>query len=71
MRERKRKRPAGRGGGAAPARDLPDQAKASLTVHKHIGAQLKAVFHSVLEEPVPDKFHQLLEELERKERERS
>jgi hypothetical protein len=34
-------------------------------VHEHIGRHLKTMFDEVLEEPIPDKLTELLEELER------
>ena len=37
----------------------------------HIGRQLRAVYEEVLNEPVPDRFLQLLAELERKQAEKS
>jgi hypothetical protein len=40
---------------------------ASFPLHEHIGRQLKAMFDEVLSQPVPDKFRELLEELERKQ----
>jgi hypothetical protein len=36
-------------------------------VHEHIGRQLKAAFEEVVSQPVPDKFRQLLEQLQRKQ----
>ena len=49
---------------AAPAKTPKGK---QFAVHEHIGAQLKAMFDEVLEEPVPDKLRELLEELERKQ----
>lgn len=43
-----------------PALDEPTQA--------HIGQQLKKFYSSILTEPMPSRFEQLLDELERKER---
>ncbi len=37
----------------------------------HIGRQLRAVYDEVAREPVPDRFLKLLEELERKQAEKS
>ena len=37
----------------------------------HIGRQLRAVYDEVVNEAVPDRFRQLLEELDRKQAERS
>jgi hypothetical protein len=36
------------------------------TVNEHIGRELRALFDGVVAEPVPEKFRQLLEQLERK-----
>ena len=38
-------------------------------VRTHIGRKIKAVYDEVLQEPVPDRFLTLLDELARKERE--
>jgi hypothetical protein len=38
-------------------------------VRHHIGKKIKAVYDEVLDEPVPDRFLSLLDELARKERE--
>lgn len=43
-----------------PALDEPTQA--------HIGQQLKKFYSSILTEPMPSRFEQLLDELERRER---
>src|SRR5271156_1467725 len=48
--------PAGPGSGAMLEGDL----------QAHIGRQLRAVYEEVVNEEVPDRFRQLLEELERK-----
>ena len=34
----------------------------------HLGRKLKEAYEDLVREPVPEKFHQLLEELERKEK---
>jgi hypothetical protein len=39
----------------------------SETIQEQIGAKLKALFDHAVEQPVPDKFVQLLEELATKE----
>jgi hypothetical protein len=39
-------------------------------MHEHVGGRLRALFDKLLEEPVPDRFRQLLEELERKQTKR-
>lgn len=55
--DRKRERPpAGETGPAAG--DFP--------IHEHIGRQLRGIFDEVVTQPVPEKFRQLLDELERK-----
>jgi hypothetical protein len=38
-------------------------------VRTHIGRKIKAVYDEVLQEPVPDRFLSLLDELSKKERE--
>ena len=38
-------------------------------VRTHIGRKIKAVYDEVLQEPVPDRFLNLLDELSKKERE--
>lgn len=37
-----------------------------MHVSEHIGRELRAMFDGVVAEPVPEKFRELLEELERK-----
>ncbi len=37
----------------------------------HIGRQLRAVYDEIVQEPVPDRFLQLLDELERKQAHKS
>ena len=39
----------------------------SIALQEHIGRQLKAMFDEVIEQPVPDRFRELLDELERKQ----
>ncbi len=34
-------------------------------LHAHIGSKLRLMFDEVVQEPIPDKFKQLLEDLER------
>jgi hypothetical protein len=36
-------------------------------VHEHIGKQLRAMFDDVVGEPVPDRFRDLLDALEKKQ----
>lgn len=35
-------------------------------MHQHIGRQLEAMFDELVTQPVPERFRQLLDELERK-----
>jgi hypothetical protein len=51
----------------SPARD----AMLEADLQAHIGRQLRAVYDEVVNEEVPDRFRKLLEELERKQAERS
>ncbi len=37
-------------------------------IQKHLGRKLKASYDELVRQPVPDKFRQLLEELERQEK---
>lgn len=37
-------------------------------IQNHLGRKLKEVYDELVRQPVPDKFHKLLEELERKEK---
>lgn len=54
-----------------PGKSPPDKPPASgLAMHERIGGRLRAMFDKLLEEPVPDRFRQLLEELERKQTKR-
>ncbi len=50
---------------------LPPTAGLEPELQDHIGRQLRAVYEEVLNEPVPDRFLQLLAELERKQAEKS
>jgi hypothetical protein len=46
----------------------PDKAAPRrATVNEYIGRELRALFDGVVAEPVPDKFRELLEKLERKQ----
>ena len=52
----------------------PTPAKGAILeadLQAHIGRQLRAVYEEVVNEPVPERFLRLLEELERKKAERS
>lgn len=37
-------------------------------IQSHLGRTLKASYEDIVRQPVPDKFHQLLKELERREK---
>lgn len=37
-------------------------------IQSHLGRTLKASYEEIVRQPVPDKFHQLLKELERREK---
>jgi hypothetical protein len=37
-------------------------------IQSHLGRTLKASYEEMVRQPVPDKFHQLLKELERREK---
>jgi len=56
-----------------PNSDFPTQTQTvpgaglEADLQAHIGRQLRAVYDEVVNEPVPDKFVRLLEELERKQ----
>lgn len=50
-----------------PVRDENSAESAPTKVHVHIGSRLRRLFNEVVEEPIPDKFRQLLEDLESKE----
>ena len=59
-------------GGEAPGDKAgkPPQGKkpvSDFAMHEHIGGQLRAIFDELVKEPVPDKFRELLDELERKQ----
>jgi hypothetical protein len=59
-------------GAADPAVEAGRQTRVRLDprVRAHIGSRIKAVYDEVLEEPVPDRFVALLDELASKERNR-
>jgi hypothetical protein len=52
-------------GTTAAAPDMAVGAKLEADLQAHIGRQLRAVYNEVVNEPVPDRFIKLLEELER------
>lgn len=45
-----------------------DKAEIDQPVQAHLGEQLKRYFSSIVSEPVPDRFANLLDELEKRER---
>jgi hypothetical protein len=45
----------------------PEKAPKSATINEHIGRELRTLVDGVVAEPVPEKFRQLLEHLERKQ----
>ena len=49
----------------------PDGTGLEKDLQQHIGRHLRAIYDDVVNETVPDRFRQLLEELERKEANRS
>jgi hypothetical protein len=52
-----------------PKTPIPRGAILEADLQAHIGRQLRAVYDEVVNEAVPDRFLQLLEELERKKSE--
>ena len=48
--------------------DVNDEPKLDPKAQELIGRQLKVLYGSILDEPVPDQFVKLLEDLERQER---
>lgn len=59
MTDRKSNKRVGKQGTSSPRDDF--------ALHEHIGGRLKAMFDEVVEEPVPEKLRELLDELERKQ----
>jgi hypothetical protein len=51
---------------AATTPKKPAAAEKAAQVSEHIGKELRAMFDDVVAEPVPDRFRQLLDELEKK-----
>ena len=51
-----------------PMEEMNDDPKLDPRAQELIGRQLKVLYGSILDEPVPDQFVKLLEDLERKER---
>jgi hypothetical protein len=63
MTKRASEPPGEEGPAAAPEPDAP---MAAFPMHEFIGRQLKAKFDEIVTEPVPDRFRELLDQLERK-----
>lgn len=53
-------------GRRAKSAEASDKDKAA-EIGQHIGRELRTMFDDVVKEPVPEKFRQLLEELEKKQ----
>ncbi len=73
MSDRKSAAPENKGGGktvALAAVSIPSSIQSGATLdpllQAHIGRQLRALYDEIVQQPVPDRFVQLLEELERK-----
>jgi hypothetical protein len=45
----------------------PGKADKATQLNEHIGKELRAMFDDVVAEPVPDRFRQLLDALEKKQ----
>ena len=56
-----------RGGSRAP-RGVPDVHSLDSDLRAYLGAQLRAMYHEIVSDPVPKRFLQLLEELARRGR---
>lgn len=53
---------------AAPQGDPPPpRRRGDVPIDQHISHQLRAIYDEVVNEPIPDRFVKLLEELERKQ----
>jgi hypothetical protein len=50
---------------------LATDPKLDTTSQKRIGDQLRAMYDELVQQPVPDRFRSLLEQLEKKDREAS
>jgi hypothetical protein len=56
---------------AAPAvPDVPPAPTIQPQIQEHIGRQLRALYDDLLNQPVPDRFSELLEQLDRKAEDR-
>ena len=51
--------------------NLAANPKLDTTSQKRIGDQLRAMYDELVQQPVPDRFKSLLEQLEKKDRENS
>jgi hypothetical protein len=47
-------------GGDATSNTPPNHGRMETDLQDHIGRQLRAVYNEVLDEPIPDRFRQLL-----------
>lgn len=50
------------------AREAVVDAVIDQRIQNHLGRKLKEAYDDLVQQPVPDKFHKLLEELERQEK---
>lgn len=62
----KRGAPRGSDGEEPPGAREPGPAGDAFPMHEHIGRHLKALFDDTVAQPVPDRFRELLDQLERK-----
>jgi Anti-sigma factor NepR len=49
-------------------REQPSDRTVGQEIQNHLGRKLKATYDDLVQQPVPDKFRQLLDELERQEK---
>ncbi|MBF9231958.1 NepR family anti-sigma factor [Microvirga alba] len=49
---------------------LADEPKLDSTSQKRIGDQLRAMYDELMQQPVPDRFKDLLDQLDKKEQEK-
>ncbi len=56
--------------GSEPGEDAADAVPASIgkDIQYHLGRRLKASYDELVRQPVPDRFRQLLDELEKREK---
>jgi len=50
------------------AHDAADQSPIDKDIRNHLGRKLRASYDELVRQPVPDRFRQLLDELERQEK---